>query len=409
MSAPMTLRAPKRAAARGSFVLPLLCALTGLAGLTPCADALAATAPAPRSASVRAGAPRIEVAFVLDATGSMGPHIDDARSRIRSVAADLSAGEPRPDVRFALVAFRDKGDDFVTRITPFTGDVSVMHQALTVLSADGGGDTPEAVLEAVRDALTKLKWTPTPGASTSPARASSTDDVLRLVYLVGDAAPQHYADSPREDTLLRLALDKGIVIQSIICGDPGRDGRQFFERVAARSEGRAVSLADVARRAAAAETAETAETVGGHGTEATVGGTISGTTRTYAADMLRVNFAAAAGPPVPVAVLAAPALAVSGLSGPQLRHVTDALTFSDLWRAHTSLVAGDEPAPPVVDFSKLHVLVAGGADAGLVVSALRPDDGRGVRRAVVANGTPGVRFYTIPTGATAVAASALEE
>jgi hypothetical protein len=365
---------------------------------------LCAFAPAALAGPAAPARPRIEVAFVLDATGSMGPYIDDARSRIRTVAADLSQGEPRPDVRYALVAYRDKGDDFVTRITPFTGDVSVMHAALTQLGAEGGGDTPEAALEALRDALEKLKWSPV--APKSAKAATPEAPVLRLVYLIGDAAPQHYADSPSEDALAKLALRKGITVQSIICGDPGPDGRGFFERVAAHSEGRAVSLADAGRRAEGGGVAAT----GAHAPAPTVGGTISGTTQTYAADMLAVDFAAAAGAPVRLTPLATASVARSGLSGALLRPVTDAVTFSDLWRAHVGLSFGDgagdgpAPSPPSVDFSRMQVLVAGGADAGLNVTAVQADAKRGLRVASVAPAAPGVRFFVVPAGAPVVAA-----
>lgn len=58
------------------------------------------------AATARAApAPRIEVAFVMDATGSMGPYIEQARARIGQIAQSLAEGEPKPAVRFALVAF----------------------------------------------------------------------------------------------------------------------------------------------------------------------------------------------------------------------------------------------------------------------------------------------------------------
>ncbi|HEY3256234.1 MAG TPA: vWA domain-containing protein, partial [Polyangiaceae bacterium] len=74
--------------------------------------------------------PRIEVAFAMDATGSMGPYIEQARARIGQIAQSLAEGEPKPDVRFALVAFRDKGDEFVTRVKPFTPKLEEMKAYL---------------------------------------------------------------------------------------------------------------------------------------------------------------------------------------------------------------------------------------------------------------------------------------
>jgi len=132
------------------------------------------------AATVRAASPpRIEVAFAIDATGSMGPYIEQARARIGQIAQSLAEGEPKPDIRFALVAFRDKGDEFVTRVKPFTPKLEEMKAYLDATEANGGGDTPEAVLEGLKAALVELSWT--------PKRSKEDENVVRLIYLVGDA------------------------------------------------------------------------------------------------------------------------------------------------------------------------------------------------------------------------------
>src|SRR5437899_10703381 len=83
--------------------------------------------PPPRVSAItpvtRATAPRVEVAFVLDTTGSMGGLIDGAKRRIWSIARRIGEGRPRPDLRIALVAYRDLGDEYVTRTYDFTGDM----------------------------------------------------------------------------------------------------------------------------------------------------------------------------------------------------------------------------------------------------------------------------------------------
>src|SRR5260370_40869978 len=73
-----------------------------------------ATAPA-------ATAPRVEVAFVLDTTGSMGGLIDGAKRKIWSIARRIGEGPPRPDLRIALVAYRDLGGACGTRAPDFSG------------------------------------------------------------------------------------------------------------------------------------------------------------------------------------------------------------------------------------------------------------------------------------------------
>src|SRR6266536_3128727 len=79
---------------------------------------------------VRAAAPRVEVAFVLDTTGSMGGLIDGAKRKIWSIARRIGEGRPRPDLRIALVGYRDLGDEYVTRVHDFSRDMDEVHERL---------------------------------------------------------------------------------------------------------------------------------------------------------------------------------------------------------------------------------------------------------------------------------------
>src|SRR4026207_1552332 len=98
------------------------------------------------TASVQpAAAPRVEVAFVLDTTGSMSGLIEGAKRKIWSIANQLASGQPRPQVSIALTAYRDRGDAYVTRLHPLTDDIDGIYAELQQLAADGGGDTPESV------------------------------------------------------------------------------------------------------------------------------------------------------------------------------------------------------------------------------------------------------------------------
>src|SRR2546428_11396543 len=83
--------------------------------------------------------PRVEVAFVLDTTGSMGGLIEGAKRRIWSIARRIGEGRPRPDLRMALVAYRDRGDAYVTRVHDLTADMDAVYRDLMSFQADGGG------------------------------------------------------------------------------------------------------------------------------------------------------------------------------------------------------------------------------------------------------------------------------
>ena len=67
--------------------------------------------------------PRIEVAFVLDSTGSMAGLIEGAKRKIWSIVQELAAGQPQPEIRMGLVAYRDRGDAWVTRRFDLTPDL----------------------------------------------------------------------------------------------------------------------------------------------------------------------------------------------------------------------------------------------------------------------------------------------
>src|SRR5688572_7623520 len=84
-------------------------------------------------------APRVEVAFVLDTTGSMSGLIEGAKRKIWSIANQLASGQPRPKVSIALIAYRDRGDAYVTQIRDLTDDIDAVYADLQRFAADGGG------------------------------------------------------------------------------------------------------------------------------------------------------------------------------------------------------------------------------------------------------------------------------
>jgi lysophospholipase L1-like esterase len=104
----------------------------------------------------------VDVAFVIDTTGSMSSTIAGVKAYAAQIAEDLSARSA--SYRFALVDYRDQpgytGDpvDYPSRLdTPFTSDLAALQAGLAGLSADGGGDFPESALSGVEAAL-DLPW-----------------------------------------------------------------------------------------------------------------------------------------------------------------------------------------------------------------------------------------------------------
>jgi uncharacterized protein YegL len=183
-------------------------------------------APATAGAPAR---PRVEVAFVLDTTGSMSGLIETAKAKIWAIANDVARVKPAPEIRMGLVAYRDRGDEYVTRVTDLSQDLDHVYADLVALRADGGGDGPENVNRALHDAITKLAW-------------SREERVLRVVFLVGDAPPHmDYAEEVPYAKTCEEAARAGIVVNTLRCGGDPETERVWTE-IARLAEGRYASI-----------------------------------------------------------------------------------------------------------------------------------------------------------------------
>src|SRR2546421_6324193 len=114
-----------------------------LALLLTSLPAVAQREPADRVRSAFAGKPTLEMVFVLDTTGSMGGLIDGAKQRIWGIVNDVMKSSAHPAVKIGLVAYRDHGDEYVTKVLPLTNDLDKVYSTLMDYRAAGGGDTPE--------------------------------------------------------------------------------------------------------------------------------------------------------------------------------------------------------------------------------------------------------------------------
>jgi hypothetical protein len=173
--------------------------------------------------------PTVEVAFVLDTTGSMGGLLEGAKRKIWSIATSVVDTNPDADIRIGLVAYRDIGDEYVTKTFDLTTDIQDIYANLLELKARGGGDWPESVNEALDVAVNKLQWT-------------NGNDVRRIVFLVGDAPPHmDYAQDTKYPKTLVVAKQRDIVVNAVLAGS-ARDTERVWQDIAQRGDGRFIPI-----------------------------------------------------------------------------------------------------------------------------------------------------------------------
>jgi uncharacterized protein YegL len=172
---------------------------------------------------------RVEVAFVLDTTGSMGDLIDGAKKKIWSIAGTIVDSNPDADISMALVAYRDRGDAYVVQKFDLSEDIQGLYGKLTRLEADGGDDTPESVNEALDVAVRNLQW-------------SAGDTVKRIVFLVGDAPPHmDYAQERQYPEILKAAAKRDIIVNTVQAGDDP-ETTAVWKEIAQYGQGRYMAI-----------------------------------------------------------------------------------------------------------------------------------------------------------------------
>lgn len=172
----------------------------------------------------------LEMVFVLDTTGSMGGLIDGAKQRIWGIINEVMQKPSKPRVKVGLVAYRDVGDAYVTKVLPITEDLDKAYTTLMDYRADGGGDTPENVRKALAEGVKNAGW------------SASRANLAQIVFLVGDAPPQNYEQEPDVLVTTAEAVRKNMIVNTIQCGD--LDGtKEIWQSIARRGEGKYFAIA----------------------------------------------------------------------------------------------------------------------------------------------------------------------
>jgi Mg-chelatase subunit ChlD len=125
----------------------------------------------------------LDIVFVFDATSSMAGFLRQVKFKIVNLVTTFKALVPT--ARIGLVAYRDTGDDFVTKAQQLTYSTQALQDFLRDIDPVGGGDREEAVAEALRVAVEQLNW---------------KEKSKKIIVIIGDAPPH------RQDMAAATAL-----------------------------------------------------------------------------------------------------------------------------------------------------------------------------------------------------------
>jgi Mg-chelatase subunit ChlD len=159
----------------------------------------------------------VDLAFVLDTTGSMSEEIAAVKATIQKVAKSLSTEQTV--IRIGLVEYKDRQDPFVTKVYPFATDLVGFAQQVNQINAGGGGDTPEDMNAGLHAAMTKLDW--------------SDRSVARMAFVIADAPPHlDYQDGPEYTTDMKTASHRGIQLFTVAASGMDGLGQVVFRQMA---------------------------------------------------------------------------------------------------------------------------------------------------------------------------------
>lgn len=158
----------------------------------------------------------VDIVFVMDTTGSMGEEIQRLKSTIEIINLNLT-GNSKNEIRFGMVLYRDKKEEYVTKVIPLTNDLENFKKELNKVSAGGGGDYPEDLQSALKDTLKEIDW---------------RKNAVKLTFIITDAPP--HLDYKQEYTYIsamKEASERGIKLYSIGTGGLDINGEYVLRQI----------------------------------------------------------------------------------------------------------------------------------------------------------------------------------
>jgi len=164
----------------------------------------------------------VDIAFVVDATGSMGDEIEFLKLELEDVIRNTMEKYSSLTLNAASVFYRDKGDEYLDKHVAFNDDLLKTINFIKLQSAAGGGDGPEAVDDALTTALDSLQW--------------HKNTRTKLLFLILDAPP-HDDAKERIRKLIAKAAAMGVRIVPIACSGTDKSTEFLLRSMALATNG----------------------------------------------------------------------------------------------------------------------------------------------------------------------------
>lgn len=193
--------------------------LTGLmAGITLPAPAQSGAAPAEQQAN-------IQLAILLDTSGSMDGLINQARSHIWKIVNEMTLARQKgkmPRIEIALYEYgnNDHNSDYMRQVLPLTGDLDAVSEALFGLSITGSSEYCGTV---IRKASNELNWN------------TSDPNALKMIFIAGNEEFDQGNVNPKD--AIKEALAKGITVNTIYCGAQGNSDASGWSAGSVQGDG----------------------------------------------------------------------------------------------------------------------------------------------------------------------------
>jgi transposase len=173
------------------------------------------------------GDTKVQVAILLDTSNSMDGLIDQAKSRLWDIVNTLTTLKyqgKNPRIEIALYEYGNDGlserSNFIRQVTPMTTDLDLISEKLFALRTNGGLEYCGAV---IKEAVRALDWGNNPSD-------------MKLIYIAGNEEFNQGGVSYKE--AITSALNKGIYVNTIYCGDKESGIRELWKDGAIRAKGK---------------------------------------------------------------------------------------------------------------------------------------------------------------------------